>query len=245
MIERPEELSVSMITLSREPQYVHKTLVSLYAADPWVKRLDRVSVFIGSPDDMYVNRYRQHSHLDIHPMTAKGWREIEPLTLGQRLCFNMRRALKVADSARGVLVLEDDVVFKDGFLQKLIETIREIETTIGHTRYILAGYYSYDFRIFPDLHRGDLFTAYPCDDFYGSQCLYYPREVVAPLRDYITRFGFGDEHMPVDMVIKRLGADLRDRHDDTDGIYACARALAQHIGDVTSGVGSFHQSPTF
>jgi hypothetical protein len=245
MIQRAEELVVSVLTVPREPEYIHTTLASLYAADPWVHRLDRVNLYVGAPDHSYLDSYRHHQHLVIHALEEQSWDEVTALSPVERLCFNMRRALDLPDGAQGLLLLEDDTVFRDGFLQILIETVQEIEQSIGQASYVLAGYYSYDFGNAPEIRRGRLFTAYPCEGFYGTQCMYYPRKILELLREYVSRYGIGPGHRPSDMLVKKLGIDLRDGEVGGEGIYACLRPLAQHIGTVTTGLGEFHQTPKF
>ena len=48
MIEHPEELSLSVLTVRRQPQYVHKTLASLLAADALVHRLGGIDSDVGA-----------------------------------------------------------------------------------------------------------------------------------------------------------------------------------------------------
>lgn len=235
-----------MLTVRRDPQYVHTSLASLFAADAGIHRLNGVNLYVGTHEQEYLDCYRQHRHVVIHPMSPQAWAEVEPLTLGQRLCYNVRRAMQDALSAKGLLLLEDDVVFRDGFLQILFETVRDVEQKLGHANYVLAGYFSYDFTVDPAIQRTRLFTAYPCELFYGTQCMYFPRDALPRLIDYVSRHGFGPGHIPYDFVVKKFGLDLREEEAANDGIYACRRALVQHIGVVTTGLANqFHQTPLF
>lgn len=244
LISDPEELAVSIITVKREPEYIHTTLASLFAADPWAGRMHSVNLYVGSNDASYLDCYAHHERITVKRLSDGEWDSIKDMSIWQRLCHNNQRALHVPCGARGLIFLEDDVVLKDGFVHTLIDTIQEIDQRIGKRKYLLACYCPYRWSD-KSLRRGKLFMAYPCWDFYGTQFMFYPKAVVQELAGYFARFGSGDESMPNDMIVKKYGTEITVEQGCTGGIYACTQSLAQHIGKRTTGVGTFHQSPTF
>jgi hypothetical protein len=228
------------MTVDRTPEYVHGTLASLFASagaggdgGP-----AEVHLVVGSADCSYLDRYRHHGRVRIHPLPEAEWDRVGRLSVKRRFCHNYHRCLTLPlDGCRGLCVCEDDVVVRDGFAAKLRAAADEMERAHGLRRYLLAGYAPYDPAADPSLGRGRYYASYYAPGFYGTQCMYYPAAVVGRLADRVLRDGL-DGDLAGDMVVKAVGLEL-------NAIYGTVASLAQHVGRRTTGLGNFHQSPTF
>jgi Mannosyltransferase putative len=234
----PDQLRIAIATVPREPQYIHSTLASLFASDPYVHGVAGLHLFVGAPDPAYLDPYRHHRQIRIEPLPESDALRSAGWTVHRKACLNHYRCLSVPlGNARGLCVCEDDVVFCDDFIEKLLAGVREMEEDYGLSRYLLACYVPYRLDE-PALQRGKRFASYPPHGFYGTQCMYYPKSVLAELAERVRKEGVESYTQPVDMIVKDFGIEI-------DGIYGTTRSLVQHVGRQTTGLGNFHTSPTF
>jgi hypothetical protein len=235
----PSEIRLVVMTVNRTPAYVHSTLASLLASDPLVRGLPGVDLVVGSPDDGYLDCYRHHRWVRVHPLDPAEWARVRDWPTGRKFCHNYHRCLTTPlAGARGLCVCEDDVVVRDGFVSKLLAVVEEMERGHGLSEYLLACYVPYRLADQPDLRRGRLFASYHPPTFFGTQCMYYPRPVLGALQARVLRDGVERHTQPGDWVVRDYGAEI-------NGIYGTVASLAQHVGRQTTGLGKFHTAPTF
>jgi hypothetical protein len=121
-------LVLAIMTVDRTPAYVHQTLASLFAADPLVHELSLVHLVIGTNDTTYLEGYRHHKHLSFHPLTEEERERTREWWAHRRFCHNYVRCLGLPiPEGGGICVCEDDLVFRDLFLARLMGTIHEME----------------------------------------------------------------------------------------------------------------------
>jgi len=229
-------LVVAVMTVDRTPAYVHQTIASLFAADRRVHELPCVHLVIGTSAAAYLDHLRQHEALRFHPLSAEEHERTREWTVHRRFCHNYVRCLSLPiPEGGGICVCEDDVVFRDGFVGHLLDTIGEMEGEGRLRDYCLALFSECDFEAEPSFYRGLRYCSYGCS-YHGTQCMYYPRHVALELRDRLQRLGVDKATKPGDLLI----ADLYG-----DRLYASPRALANHIGKVSTGLGGSGASPSF
>lgn len=148
----------------------------------------------------------------------------------QRCCANTWQALSQAPEGRDVLLLQDDVELSNAWPLHLRYRLRLARERFGD-RFVLALYAPYSF-------KGDHLAPYPVDAFYGNQALYFPYAIA---QEYAQRlWGHVQSYrLPDDMVLKAYAGDVRL------SLLASLPNLAQHTGNVSTGLGGFHQSPTY
>ena len=229
---------IVVMSVAREPAYIHQTLASLFMSDRLVQSAP-VHVMVGGADVSYLADYSHHPNLIVHPLPAGETDKVSSWGVHRRHAYNYHRCLAMpGDDSPGLCVCEDDVVFKPGFLAKLAATIAEMEQNCGLNRYVLAAYAASR----PDTARllpsGSSFCKYPEENYYGTQCMYYPRAVLDELAPYFYDQAVEQTVAPSDMMIKAFC-------QQTSNLFACKRSLVQHIGRTTTGLGDFHTSPTF
>jgi len=140
------------------------------------------------------------------------------------------------DDCDALVICEDDVVFRRGFLGKLLNALLE-----AHDRcpgYILSLYSPYDLDKEPAKWRGPLIRTYD-PLFFGTQGVAFSKGIIPEIADYFHALGVEQYTEPADLLIRRF-ASARNN------LYATNRALVQHIGLATTGIDSlFHSAPTF
>ena len=232
----PESLTLAILTVNRKPEYIHQTLASLFAADPDVHRLGTIHVMVGSTDASYLRRYGHHERLNIVPLTPAEGEEIRDWHVHRKFCHNYHRCLTVPMvRKRGIIVCEDDIMLRDHFVSRLLDTIWEMEVEHGLKRYALALFSSHDFENDNSFYRGRLYCSYGYP-FFGTQCMYYPRECAAEIAPFLLERGVKTCEAPGDLLVKQVYGDK---------MYACCRGLAQHVGDVSTGLGGGGRSDSF
>lgn len=230
------KLVLAIMTVDRDPPYVHQTLASLFAADGLVHELTSVHLVIGTSDAQYLDNYRHHGGLSFHPLTEEEHEEIKSWGTHRRFCHNYVRCLSLPiPDGGGICVCEDDIVFRDLFLQRLLQAIDEMENDAGLTDYCLALFTDCDLEGEPSFYRGRHFCSYGWS-FHGTQCMYYPRRVALEIRDYVKQHGVDKCEDCGDLLIGKLYGDR---------MYACPRALADHIGTLSTGLGGAGRGPSF
>ena len=231
-----KKLVLAIMTVDREPQYVHRTLASLFAADPLVHEVSSIHLVIDTSDAGYLQDYRHHRKLSFHPL-----REVERDRIGawsrhQRFCHNYVRCLSLPiPEGGGLCVCEDDIVFRDLFVQRLLATVDELEAHTGSADYCLALFTDRDLEQDASFYRGRYFCSYGWD-FHGTQSMYYPRGVAGDLGEYLQEHGVDRAEDCGDLLLGKLYGDR---------MYASPRSLVDHIGAVSTGLGGSPPSPTF
>jgi hypothetical protein len=231
-----QKLVLAIMTVERDPPYVHQTIASLFASDPLVHDLPSVHLVIGSASMDYLASYRHHRAFAFHPLTEPEQETVKSWGVHRRFCHNYARCLSLPiPDGGGICVCEDDIVFRDRFLQRLMLTVREMEGEAGLRDYCLALFADADFERDATFYRGRYYCSYG-SPFHGTQCMYYPRPAALPIRDYVWRLGVENAAKPGDLLLQDFCGDR---------MYACPRSLADHIGAVSTGLGGSRGSPTF
>ena len=231
-----EKLILAIMTVNRKPQYVHRTLASLFASGPLVHELASVHLVIDTSAAGYLDAYRHHRKLLFHPLLADECARTADWGPHRRFCRNYVRCLALpVPKGGGICVCEDDIIFRDRFVERLLLTINELEAQVDRTDYCLALFSDCDFEMEPSLYCG----RYVCRHglpFHGTQCMYYPGTVVTELGEFLQRYGVDSTKDCGDLLIHRL---CQDR------MYASPRSLVDHIGEISTGLGGCRPSPTF
>ena len=132
-------------------------------------------------------------------------------------------------------MLEDDVVFVDGFVDKLLRAVTEIQEA-GNHRFLLSGYAPYRIhrtkQATTSQERGDLgkaryFLRYR-QPFYGSCCLFYSRDVIEEAAELVLHEGVEQARKPYDILIGQRF------QGEEQIVFATREPLAQHVGAISS-----------
>jgi hypothetical protein len=233
------DLVLAVMTVAREPQYVHQTLASLFASDSECE-LSMVHVVCGSPEVSHLSGYCHHSRVRIYPMSRREWEPIRDWPATRRLCANYFRCLGIPlGSAHGICICEDDVIFTDRFLPKLRRAVRQMEAQNAAREYLLSCYCPHRLEDSATEFRCRDVCVYPAKSYYGTQCVYFPRSIVPTVQERIWRDGVESPRLEADMI-------LRDLMLERNALYGTRHSLVQHVGSRTTGVGKFfHRSPAF
>lgn len=237
-------IEVAMITVHREPNYLHDSIASYFDSDPLVTGLKPIELYIGSPETAYLGNLMGHDHVDVKEIMADDWSRIKDWHVHARLAYNYHRALSSYDpDAMGRLVCEDDIIFADGFVSHLMQAINEVHDQQG-SRFILAIYSHYDFDAEPARKRGKYYCSYCAPQHYGNCCLYFSTDILADLCSFMRNNTVENHHMPTDIAVGAFAEQMWQQ--GKGGMYQTVVSLAQHVGVVSGGTsGRYSFSPTF
>lgn len=234
---RAEDVALVFLTCPREPAYFATTLASALLGDALAGRLREIAVAVDAPDLECVASLSHHTQVRWVPRTAEETARVQGFHVHRRACHNYWRALGLGAEARGLIVCEDDVIFRDGWLGMLLECLNEMNGA-EHREFILAAYSPYDHEA-RWLRRGRCFSSYIANGFYGTQAVFYPRGEAETVRSLIWTHGVVVSEAPYDLLIQRRA--VARQH-----LYATRCSLAQHIGAKSTGLGDGrHRSPSF
>ena len=225
---QPEDIALVFLTCPREQAYFPVTLASALLGDPRAARLREIVVVVDAPDLACVEPLAQHGRVRWVARTAEENERVASFRVHRRVCHNYWRALGLAGAgARALLVCEDDVVFRDGWLGMLLECLEEMRAG-GLTDFMLAAYARYDMDQ-PARRCGTYYSSYPGRDFYATQAMLYPAGECAGLRAMLWERGVVKMEQPCDLLI---GRHLMERKH----LYATRYSLVQHVGLKSTGL---------
>jgi GR25 family glycosyltransferase involved in LPS biosynthesis len=135
---------------------------------------------------------------------------------------------------KGLLIFEDDVIVARGWETRLHDTVRELEVT-NQGGFVLALYTAYPFTP----AQGHFYAPYPAKRFFGTQAMYYPEAIRRGFSEYLRANGVDRHVLPYDLLLRA--------YVQSHGIslYATVPSLAQHVGEISTGLGGPSQGGHF
>ena len=225
--------TVAVTTAPREPAYLESTMAGIVRGTAIVALPGPVRVCV-SGDTSTAERMRRlltaPASVRFEPAIADAWQIVREDGPHRRCCANTWQALAMAPPDRDVLLLQDDVELAEAGPLHLRFRLRLAQQSHGE-RFVLALYASYRF-------SGEQLAHYPTQKFYGNQALYFPAcvasEYAARLWEHVR-----DYQLPDDMVLKGYAVEAGVP------LLVSLPNLAQHVGRNSTGLGDFHESPTY
>ncbi len=182
--------------------------------------------------------------------TADEWAEKSKWDTNRRISYSYHRALEnvwADPDCCGVLICEDDVDFRPGFLPKLQAVLNNLAAD-GKRFFTLSLYTVGDLDPRFELDMGDLYGIYPEWLFWGGQGVFFSRDTLPLALDFFARHGWRDvdENRDCnDRLVGRFGHSMWRMFGLEGGHYRSYRDLVQHTGEVVSMSSFFHFSDTF
>lgn len=190
-----------------------------------------VSLVVGSPESAYLEGYRSSTDLRIIEADEE-WELLKQEPVRRRASWNYWRCLALQPLDRDLLLLEDDIQFAQGWLSRFLDTTAVINARYG-CGYVLSLYSAHPFCGYA-YAGGAMYAEFPPQSFYGTQATYYPAAIRTGFAQYLRKHGVDEFREPYDLLLGRYVAENRHR------LIVTAPSLVQHIGEETTGLGSFY-----
>jgi Methyltransferase domain len=227
------DFTVVITTAPRPIDYLQATLTDVLPGTSIVALPHQVRVCVSgdaAQTEPLAARYRSLHGVAFESALPEVWQRVQDAGPHRRCSANTWQALSQAPAGHDVLLLQDDVQLSDAWPLHLRYRLRLAVERYGN-RFVLALYAAYPF-------SGTHLASYPAEAFYGNQALYFPyavaQEYAARLLDHVHNWRLAD-----DMVLKAYVSDI------ALPLLAALPNLAQHVGDASTGLGKFHESPTY
>ncbi len=184
------------------------------------------------------------------PQTGRTSEAMKNWDVHQRISYSYHRCFTKAleENACGVLICEDDIDFRDGWLDKLQSVLDELAKD-GKRWFTLSLYTVGDLDAKAELDMGDLYGIYPEWLFWGGQAVFFSRDAIKHAIEFWAKRGWRDipyAENANDALVGRFGHSLWRQFGMEGGHYRCYRDLVQHQGEITTGLsGYYHKSETF
>ena len=227
---RLSRLTVVVLTVPRQVPYIHQTLSSILSSGPEVYNVCPIHVVVDSCDGHYLAEYAGRAAFELHRLGKAEAAEQASRGLCARFCAAYSRCLAIP-SRGGLVVVEDDVVVRDGFLNCLSDAINEMENEAGLKHYVLSLHAKHNLPADPSLHRGRFYISSPASRFYGTQGMYYPESVIPGVLRYLHQHGVTEYRRPRDLLI----GEFTRSHQN---LYNTVWDLVEHTGNVSTGLGA-------
>lgn len=227
-----------VLTAPREPSYLLGTLGSAFLADKQAHDLTSVDLMLDSRDVRCVTPVRHHRLVNVHRLSIAEVANLEGKASIYRITCNFHRALALAPDEEDVLIIEDDLRFRDGWVAMMQAAMVAAR---AHTeRFVLVGYAAYaaaDFTAVPSRDgTKPMIAEFPHGMFYGNQMLYVPRSVRSDLAKYVQAYGVMADAEPADLLVRDFC------HKAGVPILATLPSLVQHVGWVSASKSPTHQT---
>lgn len=233
--------SFAMTTIVREPEYFFRTMTSFLAADRKVIDHLPLHIYLGNPLTVHTNYIVHHSLFKIYDITWDEWQIVYDGSTIQRFNFNMSRLLKLESMQNtcGLILFEDDIKFVDNWF------------TIFKDLLVAYPMLAQSFVQLYHMHDGEEpFLKIPYDKAIGSQCIFIPHKLLAPVSEIVYKEGVltpTKERCVADIIL----IDYCEQQNIP--IYGINPTLVQHEGLHSTGLGGgycgdykqFSSSPTF
>ena len=249
-----EKMPIYFFTCDRRARgkknYIDDSLGNLARATGGDPRLNPVRVIIDGPDGGFLKR--ADVPVVAMPVPRTDWEgRVSGWNVHRRISYSYHRCFAHAlenDDCCGLLICEDDVDFRDGFLEKLQQVLDEMAED-GKRWFTLSLYTVGDLDGCSYLDMGDLYGVYPEKLFWGGQGVFFSRDIIELAMEYWARNGWRDVRTGTeanDRLVGRFGHSLWRRFGDAGGHFQTYRDLVQHEGEVTTGLsGYYHYSESF
>lgn len=224
-------IDFAVMTVSRPQDYVRRLLEALAPSI-------RVQLIIGSPDVAYLGELETNRFIEVVAPSQQEWGQINDREIHHRASWNYWRCLTLGAKSRirrGLLVFEDDVLPAHGWERHFHETADQIEAEYGD-RWLLSLYASHRFSC---EGSNAYYTNYPTHVFCCTQAMYFPDKIRAGFARFLKKYGVDSFHAPYDLLLRAYLIV------EEVPVFVTTPSLVQHIGEVSTGLGPFHQSPDF
>jgi hypothetical protein len=217
---------VVVMTVEREGNYLDQTLAGLGPDTP-------ATLMVGSPAVDYLATHRGDPRLRVVVPTEREFDPWRDKGVHHRASWNYWRCVDLGRRDARLLVVEDDVRFALGWTGYLGQVVAEVERVAAD--YVLSLYSPYPLagtdgrRFVPVEKRG----------FYGTQAVLFAGRAAGGFADYLREHGVDRLDRPYDLNLAEYALASGTE------LFATHPALVQHLGDRTTGLGSFHTSPCF
>lgn len=252
-----EKMTVAFFTCDRSARggknYIQESLRNWSRATAGKSGVVQVVVdgtdaaFLGSEQSLELGSGMQLA-VEVYPEDE--WNEKKSWDTNRRISYSYKRALELAwadPESCGVLICEDDVDFRPGFLPKLQEVLDNLAAD-GKRFFTLSLYTVGDLDPRFEFDMGDLYGIYPEWLFWGGQGVFFSRDAIPLALDFFARHGWRDvkwNHNCNDRLVGRFGQSMFCMCGLEGGHYRAYRDLVQHTGEVVSMSKFYHFSDTF
>lgn len=226
-------IPLAVNTVYRPQGYVHKLIESLFCSDYINEYRGTLHLYVGCKDSLWISQYAESRSICIHEMVEDAYAGSE--TEHRNIRFNKKyiQCLReLGDQDSGILVAEDDTIFRSNWYHCLIDTLSEM-TDKGFHDFILSCYYADGVA----LNRlGRTFWSYNPHSFFGTQLVYYQRMPGQEFANYL--HASLHTHRPADLRLSEFCTIHKN-------LFATSRSLVQHVGDVSIDAHPAHRAYNF
>lgn len=233
-----KDLELVFVTCPRTPYLLPVTLASGLLADSSIYALKKIHAVADTPDLEWIELFTRHQRICWMARNDEQNRLPINAPVHQRASYNYWRALQcMASGSQGIIVCEDDIVFRDGWLRMLLEALNEM-CEDGITAPIVSLYSPHDHEN-DSLRRGRFYSSYFASSFYGTQSMFFSADQLSAISRVVLSESARTFRLPYDLAISGYCTEQQN-------LYTTRHSLVQHIGRVSTGLGDGrHTSPSF
>jgi len=238
------KVQVALTTVDRPRSYVKQTLERLFSSDPSTDELEAIRVVVDGHSAGFLGEWVRDPRVEIELLsarTAKMQAKADPI---DRCAFTTYRALNdhpgsQFDEEDSLILLQDDLEFAPGWLERTLEVTLCIEADTGSDNFVLAMYAPHPFEKRP-------YSVYTRQDFYGCQALYFTPRALHAMAGALYegnvqhRGKIVTGRVPDDLIFRNHFIAHREPY-----LLAMVPSVVQHPGRCPRSGSGFHQSPTF
>jgi len=227
-------VKLAILTTAREPSYLRQTIASVLASD-WP---EDIVVSVDPPSRHALRELEHHTRIRVDVWDAEGWARVADSRVHRKATANYCRCLDIVGrDPEGGIILEDDVVVRDDFYSETRNLRTRARDMRGDDDYAVLLYSARD----PErIHCAGTASVMFAGLFFGTQGMYWTAEAAGRVGPYLFDNGVVPNQSVYDLLINQYG-----RNHGGFVLVLPEESVVQHVGRSTTGMGSFHSSPTF
>jgi len=176
--------------------------------------------------------FGEQASWSIKPLTTFEWSLVESERVHKKFNMNFMRYLTSSNFGDDLLYIEDDIKFSNKWYTKLKSYIEILDKEYNEN-YILSLYAPWKF------HHTKLVDQIPSGHYYGTQAVFIKNKYQRSLFDKVLKDGIINYRHMADILIDEYAKE------NNIPILALTTSLVQHLGKVSTGLGSFHWTENF
>lgn len=224
---------IAISTINREKkQYLFEMLTSLLCS---TLQNVRINLIVGNPETSYLDNLRHNTRINIVGISDAEWSLVEHKGTCDKFNLNFYRCLtkvKLSSNSLGLVYLEDDIIFKDGWNFEMLDIIEMLQTKMDN--FALSLYTPYDLS-----HNAEK-VVYFDKGFYGTQGVFFTAGMIEAFAQNVMEKGVQTYHHMADILLQEFC------NTTNTPLFSVKNSLLQHIGQETAINGNyFHKATNF
>lgn len=198
---------ICVMSCNRQNNYIDNLIYSFKSSSN-----NSLNIFVDGSSE-YLNKYNLDDKIKINRQSDDEISLLKDTSVFQKMAINYKRCLNFGYSNTGILIVEDDIIFAQGWESRLSSYIKDIKNT--HENFILSLFTTHT--IFLESNK----FYYKNEKEFGGVAIYYTEGIKNDFIDYMNKYNSPHAH---NIILSKF---IIEKHVPT---YVTVPCLVEHCG---------------